>query len=312
MNVLTPLNQCCRHLDRQSFDALGMTDKLSVIGAVNKALADVHNALPTHFRQVNKGAVLGPSTRIGSMDSSDSYISGVPKAVAGRSFTLDSDPIMNRFLSDVYNKAGVTSYPAADTMFPADLDSLRSATPSGTLYDDIIRLDSRVKSVKNVSINGQFNLPLTGTDEGGFIHLRDLIGYTVETVSTKSRELADDAYGDQAQTAQYGSFGLNSVSLLIRIYPIPTETIRVTYTAELGPWVISLSDTIAGRSIGFLEEFNGDIVTLAEAELSLLAIYKGDVNKAQAAATQTKSRLSLLVSKPDAGRINRRGRTPGY
>lgn len=316
MNALQFANRCCRQLDHTDFREIGITDQQSVLDAINKGLSDIHYLMPQHLKTERMGAALGGSTTLDA--GPDAFNNNVPKLACGRSFKLDSaydaDQILNQFTSDSWVPSDAianvnTLIPVVDTLWSLVGDSI------GTVYDDVVRLSSRVKSVSNVRVIGN-DYPLSTFGLGSFMApwghpaTYALFGnpsyYQLESVSIQGRT-------DQDENSTAGDYGMNSLGMLLRVYPIPTQTVRISFEVEYAPMALTLSDTFGETfpTIPVLDMFHSELLTLVEAELSALPFFKGDYNKTQNAADRTRERLSREPRSPDT-RPSWRGTPRGW
>lgn len=316
MNALQFANRCCRQLDHTDFREIGITDQQSVLDAINKGLSDIHYLMPQHLKTEVMGAKLTGSVPLnfnGTVGSDPLYNYSVPKLACGRSFTLDGDSTLNQFTSDSWVEADGVH---VNLLFPTtSTNEFNDAGPIGTLYDDVVRLSSRVKSVSNVRVIGN-DYPLSTFGLGSFMSpwghpaTYALFGnpayYQLESVSIQGRT-------DQDENSTAGDYGMNSLGMLLRVYPIPTQTVRISFEVEYAPMSLTLSDTFGETfpTIPVLDMFHSELLTLVEAELSALPFFKGDYNKTQNAADRTRERLSREPRSPDT-RPSWRGTPRGW
>jgi hypothetical protein len=298
MNVLALVNRACRQLEVKEFTALSVTDQQTVIDCTNKALTDIQYLLPEYLKSGPDSATLAAPLAI-DLDGT-----AIPTQVGGRSVVFNGDNILNQFVNDVANNAGA----------PASLKFDRSATATdvGTLYGDVVRLSSRVKSISNVRILGDRNglLPwgIDMVDPWGFSTSTNQVGipayYRIDPVHPSDRAENEDA----------GIYTMRGVSAFLRVYPLPQVVTRITYTVEYAPFTIDLSDTLdlTPPAVPILDQHHADLLSLIESELALTDIFAGDANKATRAGDNARERLSREPSKLDAGRIMRRGTPRGW
>ena len=313
MNALQFANRCCRQLDHTDFREISVTDQQSVLDAINKGLADIHYLLPQHLKTEVIGAKLNGPVTLGGTNSNPLYNYAAPKLACGRSFTLDGDATLNQFTSDSWLEADGVH---VNILFPTtSSNEFGDPDPIGILYDDVVRLSSRVKSVSNVRIVGNdYGLSTFGL--GRFVSpwgnpvSSTLFGmpayYQLESVSMQGRT-------DQDENSTGGDYGMNSLGMLLRIYPIPTQTVRISFEVEYAPFSLTLSDTFGETlpTIPIIDMFHSELLTLVEAELSALPFFKGDYTKTQNAADRTRERLSREPRSPDT-RPSWRGTPRGW
>jgi hypothetical protein len=284
MNVTQFLNRVCRSLEVPDFRELSVSDKQSVIDCTNNALGELHQWLPTHMKQGTDGATLSAPTTYSS--------SALPTTPGGRSVMVSGDTSLNRYRNDS-DGAGA----GADLLYTA-------AGTSHLVYGDVVRLSDRVKTVNTIYVVGN-PCPLYAWD-GTIDETAATTGvpscYRIETVDAQARADNDD---DSIYT-------LNEVSLYLRVWPMPSAATRISYRVEFAPATITLSDTFQNisettgvetpsPSLPVLGAFQGELLALAEEELSYLNIFIGDPNKARLAADRARERLSREPTRPDAG-----------
>lgn len=297
MNVLQFVNRACRQLEVKEYTALSVTDQQTVIDCVNKALADVHYLLPEYLKYEATGATLAAPLTF------DLGGTAIPTQVAGRSVKFDGDNILNQFVADIANNAGAPDFLRYDRSATAD--------DTGTLYGDVARLSYRVKSVSNVRIVGEtYQLRPWGPetqDPWGFPQVSNQVGipgfYRLEPISP----------GNRAANEDDGIYSARELSMVLRVYPMPQTLTRISFTVEYAPFSIDISDTFVAEppALPILDSFHADLLSLAESELALTDIFKGDPNRTLTAADRARERLSREPSKPDT-RPTRRGTPLGW
>jgi len=284
MNVTQFLNRACRSLEVPDFRELSVSDKQSLIDCTNNALGELHQWLPVHLKQGTDGATLAAPTTYSS--------SALPTTTAGRSVMVSGDTSLNRYRNDSDGAGAGASllYTAAGT--------------SHLVYGDVVRLSDRVKTVNSIYVVGN-PCPLYAWDNT-IDETAATTGvpscYRIETVDAQGRADNDDA----------AIYTLNEVSLYLRVWPMPSTATRISYRVEFAPATITLSDTFQNisettgvetpsPSLSILGAFQGELLALAEEELSYLNIFTGDPNKARGAADRARERLSREPTRPDAG-----------
>ena len=283
MNVVAFLNRACRSLDVPDFRELSVSDKQSVIDCTNNALGELHQYMPAHMKQGTDGATLAAPTTYS--------ISALPTTTGGRSVMVSGDTSLNRYRND---SSG--SGTGADLLYTA-------AGTSHLVYGDVVRLSDKVKTVNSIYVVGN-PCPLYAWDNT-IDETAATTGvpscYRIETVDARARaDNEDDAI-----------YTLNEVSMFLRVWPMPSAATRISYRIEFAPETINLADTMqtfsaAGveapsPSLPVLGAFQGELLALAEEELSYLNFFIGDPNKARLAADRARERLSREPSRPDAG-----------
>lgn len=283
MNVTQFLNRVCRSLEAPDFRELSISDRQSVIDCVNNALGELHQWLPTHLKQGTDGATLAAPTTYSS--------SALPTTTGGRSVMVSGDTSLNRYRND---SSG--SGTGADLLYTA-------AGTSHLVYGDVVRLSDKVKTVNSIYVVGN-PCPLYAWDNT-IDETAATTGvpscYRIETVDARARaDNEDDAI-----------YTLNEVSMFLRVWPMPSAATRISYRIEFAPETINLADTMQTFSVAGVEApspslpvlgaFQGELLALAEEELSYLNFFIGDPNKARLAADRARERLSREPSRPDAG-----------
>ena len=236
------------------------------------------------MKQGTDGATLAAPTTYSS--------SALPTTTAGRSVMVSGDTSLNRYRNDS-SGAGA----GADLLY----------TASGTshlVYGDVVRLSDKVKTVNSIYVVGN-PCPLYAWD-GTIDETAATTGvpscYRIETVDARGRS-------DNEEDSIYT---LNEVSMFLRVWPMPSAATRISYRIEFAPGTITMADTFQQVSaiqgieaqspaLQILGAFQGELLALAEEELSYLNIFTGDPNKARLAADRARERLSREPSRPDAG-----------
>lgn len=284
MNVVQFLNRLSRSLEVPDFRELSVMDKQSVIDAANNALGELHQYMPAHLKQGTDGATLAAPTTYSS--------SALPTTTGGRSVMVSGDTSLNRYRND---SSG--SGTGADLLYTA-------TGTSHLVYGDVVRLSDKVKTVNSIYVVGN-PCPLYAWDNT-IDETAATTGvpscYRIETVDARARaDNEDDAI-----------YTLNEVSMFLRVWPMPSAATRISYRIEFAPGTITMADTFQtisqatgvetqAAALPVLGAFQGELLALAEEELSYLNFYTGDPNKARLAADRARERLSREPSRPDAG-----------
>jgi len=232
MKAVQFLNRVCRQLERPDFRELSLSDQQIVIDCANKALTDYHLAIPEHLKSGKEGVTLAAPI---SVDYLVTPPTNLPEEIAGRSVYLTSDPILNQYRNDY----DTTAEAGGDLIFPA----LAGTGTTRTLYGDVARLKSRIKSVRNVrDMTNSIQLRPWGESGGitpwGYEMQANSLGkpqyYRIESVHPSARK-------DNAEDSVYST---DDLAMLLRVYPIPDALTRITFDVEYAPFTIDISDTL--------------------------------------------------------------------
>lgn len=290
MTILQFCNRASRNLQSRDILEMALDDQQSVLDCINAAAKTLHSFLPVHHKHSTEGATLGPPVAVS--------LGTLPALVAGRSVMITGDVGLNRYRTDWSSSLAL----GADLLFTAP-------GTSGTLYDDVIRLSGRVKSVNSVRIPGNVT-PLGYWDENEppSMDVGVPTYYRVDPVSP----------ADRATNEAQGIFTMGDLASYLRVWPLPSASTRIAYSVEYGPLVLTLSDIARNVSsatgtitespaLPILDTYLADFLLLAEEELSSLSIYAGDKQAAEKAGARAQLRLSGEPNHLDAGKPSRRG-----
>lgn len=292
MNVTQFLNRLSRSLEVPDFREMSVSDRQSVIDCANNALGELHQFLPAHLKQGTDGATMAAPTTYAS--------SALPTATAGRSVMIAGDTTLNRYRNDSNGAGG-----GAELLFT-------STGTSHLVYGDVIRLSDKVKSVNSLLVAGN---PCPMRPWNQMLDAENVTSTNVTTgVPTYYRLETVDAQS-RADNEADGIYTLNEVSMFIRVWPLPSASTRVTFKMEFAPGTITMADTFQtisqstgvetqAAALPILGAFQGELLALAEEELSFTNIFIGDATRARLAADRARERLSREPSRPDTGRTN--------